>query len=187
MAPQKAMRPKLFMRSKTAWKILPPTFSKSLSMPLRAELVEHGAVVALGAMVEAGVVARLAHRPMALVLVAGAAHDLRAGELGELARHLADRAGRGRDERRLARLGLADVLHAVPGGEGRHAEHAEIGLQRRAAGVDLAQALAVMDRVARPVQQAHHRVALGERGLRDSTTSPTEPPVSGWSISNGGT
>ena len=33
MAPQKATRPKLFSRSNTAWKILPPTFSKSASMP----------------------------------------------------------------------------------------------------------------------------------------------------------
>ena len=94
---------------------------------LRAELVEHGAGVALGLVVEAGVVARLAHRPAAFVLVAGAAHHAGAGKPGELARHLADRAGGGRDERRLARLGLADVPDAVPGGEARHAEHAEMG------------------------------------------------------------
>ncbi len=132
---------------------------------LRAELVEHRAVVLLGAVVEAGVVARLAHGPHALVLVAGAAHHLGAGELGELARHLADRAGRRRDEHRLARLGLADVLHAVPGGESGHAEHAEIGRERHAARFDLAQALAVMDGMARPVEHADHQVALGERGV----------------------
>ena len=128
---------------------------------LRTLLVEHRAYIALGLVVEAGVVARLAHRPLALLLVAGAAHDPGAGELGELARHLADRAGRRRDEHRLARLGLADVPDAVPGSEARHAEHAEIGRQRQARGVDLAQALAVMDRVRRPVQHAHHDVALG--------------------------
>ena len=129
---------------------------------LRAELVQHRAVVALRLVVEAGVVARLAHRPLALLLVSGAAHDLRAGELGELARHLAHRAGGGRDEHGLPGLGLADVLHAVPGGEARHAQHAKVGREGDARRVDLAQALAVVERVGRPVQHAHHDVALGE-------------------------
>ena len=128
---------------------------------LRAELVEHRAHVTLGLVVEAGVVARLGHRPLALLLVAGAAHDMRARQLGELAGDLADRAGRGGDEHRLAGLGLADVLDAVPGGEARHAQHAEIGRERDAGRIDLAQALAVMDRVGGPVQHAHHDVALG--------------------------
>src|ERR1700712_4290077 len=48
---------------------------------LGAELVEHRAIVALGAMVEAGVVARLAHRPLALLLVARAADDRGTGKL----------------------------------------------------------------------------------------------------------
>ena len=54
------------------------------------ELVEHRPVVALAAMVEAGVVTRLAHGPAALLLVAGAAHDPGTGELGELAGDLAE-------------------------------------------------------------------------------------------------
>jgi hypothetical protein len=128
---------------------------------LRAELVEHRADVALGLVIEAGVVARLPHRPLALLLVAGTAHDAGAGELGELARHLPHGAGRGGDEHCLARLGLADVLDAVPGGEARHAQHTEIGRERQAGRVDLAQALAVMDRVGGPVQHADHDVALG--------------------------
>ena len=129
---------------------------------LRAELVQNGADIVLGLVVEAGVVARLAHRPGALVLAAGAADDLGAGELGELPRHLADRTGGRRHEHRLTCLGLADVPDAVPGGEGRHAQHAEMSRQGCGRGVDLAQALAVVERVARPVQQADHRVALGE-------------------------
>jgi hypothetical protein len=54
---------------------------------------------------------------------------------------------------------------AVPGGERGHAEHAEIGGKRHSSRIDLAQALAVVDRLGRPVQHAQHRVALGEAGI----------------------
>src|SRR5690242_21131886 len=112
---------------------------------LGTELVENGAIVALGPMIEAGVVAGLAHCPYALVLVAGAAHDSGSGKLGELARDLTDGARRGGHERRFAGFGPADMLHAVPGREARHAEHTEIGRRRRDARIDLAQALAVVN------------------------------------------
>src|SRR5262245_4062393 len=46
---------------------------------LRTELVEHRAMVVLGPVVEAGIVARFAHRPLAFGLVAGTAYHARPG------------------------------------------------------------------------------------------------------------
>ena len=81
----------------------------------------------VGLVVDGGVEAELLGQQRALLGAAGDPDDARAVDLGELAGDRADRAGRGRDDDRLARLRLADVADPDPRGEPGHAERAQVG------------------------------------------------------------
>src|SRR5690606_29607859 len=96
-------------------------------------------VQAPGLVVDAGVEAILLGHDPAFLRAARDAHHPAALALRELADHRAHRAGSGRDDDGLARLGLDDAVESVPGGDARHAHRAEPGRCRRLRGVDLAQ------------------------------------------------
>ena len=102
----------------TASMISPPTFSKFDVDAVRAgrgePLASSRALV-----VDGGVEAELVGEPGALLVAAGDADGAAALDLGDLADHGADRAGRRRDDHRLAGLRLADVEQAEVGGRGR--------------------------------------------------------------------
>ena len=92
---------------------------------------------------------------------AGDPDDARAVDLGELAGDRADRAGRGRDDDRLARLRLADVADPDPRGEPGHPERAQVGTRRDALGdIDRQQRHRVRrDRVLLPADETLHGLA----------------------------
>ena len=96
-----------------------------------------------GLVVDAGVEAELLDDPLALRRAAGDADDAAALDLRELADGLADRAGRARDDDRLAGLRLADVEQAEVAGHAGHAEHVEPLRRRADAQVDLGELAAV--------------------------------------------
>ena len=107
--------------------------------------------------------------------------------LGKLARDRAHRPGGGRDHHRLARLGLADVLHARIGGRARHAEHAEPGPERRGVALHLGQRRRRRERCAsasrgRPPPCRPRR----KPGSPLAITSPTVSPVITSPICTGG-
>ena len=118
--------------------------------------------VLLGLVVDAGVEAELVLHEGALLRAAGDADHAAAHDLADLAHHLADRAGRRRDDDGLARLGLADIEQAEIGGHARHAEHAVGGRDRRQRGIDLAQSRPPADRIFLPAQPVLDDVAHGE-------------------------
>ena len=114
------------------------------------------------AVIDAGIEAELLLDVVAFVLAAGDADRARTLDLRDLADRRADRAGRRRDHDGLAGLRLADVEQPGIGGHAGHAEHADRGRDRRELRIDLAQALAVGDRVRLPARARQHDVALGE-------------------------
>ena len=126
--------------------------------PVRAGLAERIRQIDR-AMVDAIVEAeRLLHKE-AFLRPAGDADHARAGALGELAGDGTDRARGGGDHHRLAGLRPAHIRHAGIGGDGRHAEHAEIGGKRRPRAVELHQRLRAGEDVALPAARADHDVA----------------------------
>ena len=88
----------------------------------------------VGAVVDGRVEAKLVGEQRALLGSAGDPDDACAVGLGELAGDRADRARRGRDDDRLARLWLADVADPDPRGEPGHPERAQVGARRDALG-----------------------------------------------------
>ena len=86
----------------------------------------------VGAVVDGRVETELFGQQRALLGSAGDPDDACAVGLGELARDRADRARRGRDDDRLARLGLADVADPDPRGEPGRSECAQVGARRDA-------------------------------------------------------
>ena len=138
----------------------PPTFSKSTSMP-------SGVAAASWAAQSSARWSTAASKPSWSVSsahfsgAAGDPDDARAVGLGELAGDRTDRAGRGRDDDRLARLRLADVADPDPRGEPGHPERAQIGTRRDALGdVDRQQRHRVRgDRVLLPADETLHGLA----------------------------
>ena len=122
------------------------------------------------AVVDAGVEAELVDHRLALVRPAGQADDAASQALGQLPDHTAHRAAGGTDHHRLAGLGLDDGHQPDPGGDARHADRAQVGRQRHAAGVDLAphrRLRRVDQRIVLPAARAHDLVAdLEGRVLR---------------------
>ena len=121
-------------------------------------------------MIDAGVEAELLHHVAAFVRPACDADGTRAFGLGYLADDRADSAGCGRHHNGLAGLRAPDLVEPGVGRHPRHAEHAERGRHRRDRRIDLAQALAVGQRVALPAARAQHDVAdvvAGLVGLND--------------------
>ena len=114
------------------------------------------------AVVDRRVEAELLDEIAALVGPAGDADGAAAFDLGDLADGGADRPGGGRNDDGFARLGLADDGEPGVGGHARHAEHAQRGRERRALGIELAQAGAVGERVFLPAGVREHDVAHGE-------------------------
>ena len=111
----------------------PPTFSKSTSMPLGVAAASWRTPV-VGLVVDGRVEAELLGQQRALLRPAGDTDDARPIGLGELAGDRADRARRGRDDDRLARLRLADIADPDPGGQPGHPERAHVGARRYAFG-----------------------------------------------------
>lgn len=113
--------------------------------------------------VEGNVEAELLNQPLALCLAAGKANDASTLELGNLAGDAAGgTSGTGHDDR-LTGLGLANLGHADPGGDARHAEDGEhvLGVpQARVVGGGLEGALAE-DGVLGPAGEAADVVAGG--------------------------
>src|SRR5262249_49552278 len=107
---------------------------------------------------------------------AGDADRSRAGELGQLTDHSADRARRRGHDNRLALFRRDDFIETVPGGNARHADRTEISLDRNARSIDHAQIAAFAQRIVLPAAHADDLVAnletLVVRGddLADRTT-----------------
>jgi Proline racemase len=118
---------------------------------VRAGGGHRGREVGRGAVVDAGVVAEFP-APGELGLAARDRDRARALELGDLARDLADRAGRGRDHHGLAGLRPADLEEREIGGQTRQAEVAQRAVDRPLAGIDLARALRAEERVFLPAE-----------------------------------
>ena len=165
--PHSAIRPKAFMRASVASRIMPPTFSKQPSTPsgvasFSAWYSAFGSAVRL--VVDAGVEAEFLGDVGALLGAAGDADRAAAARLGELADDAADRAAGGADDDRLPRLRLADLrcrpYHAVTPGM---PTGAELGRERDARGVDLAQ---------RARRAAHRRRAYSCQPPKPTTLSP---------------
>src|ERR1051325_545765 len=104
-----------------------------------------GHVLAL--VVDAGVEAEFVDHKGALADAAGDADSPPALDLGQLTNDRAHGAGCARDYDRVPRLHGADVEQPEVGGHARHAEAAEVALQRHAAGLDLLQLPALHDGV----------------------------------------
>ena len=138
--------------------------------------------------VDGGVDAQRPGEPGALVVGAGGAHHAAAEDLAHLDDQRARRARGAGDHERLAGLGLADLLEAVPAREAGDAEHAEIGRQRRQAAVDREQRLAPRHEVLAPAEHARHEVALGEAGRATSPPGRRRarrracPTSQGWRV-----
>lgn len=89
--------------------------------------------------------------------------DARSGGLGQLAGHRADRAGRRRNDDRLAGLWLADIADPDPRGEPGHPQRAQVGARRDALrDVDRIDERRVRDhRVLLPAEEALHLLSDG--------------------------
>ncbi|HET6223151.1 MAG TPA: hypothetical protein VFE11_13345, partial [Dongiaceae bacterium] len=96
---------------------------------------------------------------VAFGLAAGDADGAAAADLGKLPDQAADRARRGRDHNRLARLRLADVIEPDPGRGPGHPDDAEIGGEGKLPARDLAQAAAVARRIELPAEPADDEIA----------------------------
>ena len=143
---------------------------------LAADIFEIGvdAVGALGAqfgpqivraMIDAGVEAEAVLHPQAFFRPAGDADHAGAGPFGELPGDRAHGARGGGNDHGLAGFRLADLGDAGVGGRARHAEHAEIGRQRRAMALDLHQVIALGDVVRLPAARPDGDIADGEAGM----------------------
>src|SRR4051794_10358822 len=116
MAPQHAMRPRLFISDRQASSISPPNVIEIDVDAARrggAKCLEYRAV----RVIDRGVKAEFGGEPIAFFLAAGDADDATALYLRDLTNQRADRSGGGRDDDSLAGLGFADVEQSEIGGE----------------------------------------------------------------------
>ena len=114
-------------------------------------------------MVDAGVEAEFLHGEIAFLPAAGDAHGACAFRLRELADDSADRTRCGGYDERASGLRRDDVIDAIPCRDARHAERADKSLQGHAGRIDLAQVLAVGQRIKLPAAVVRHDlVAHGE-------------------------
>ena len=126
--------------------------------------------------VDAGIEAERVGGMGAFVRSTGDADDLQPEDLADLPDSRADRAGRAGYHQRFAGLGLADLFEPRPGGEARHAGHAERPGWMARVGTKRRHAPSVRQCIVPPAGEADDPVALLEtlelRGdhARDSAT-----------------
>ena len=145
---------------------------------VRAGGGERGFQVPAGPVVDRGVHPGLVAEPGAFLVRAGGADHAAALQLGDLADDRADRARGRRDEHRLALLRPADVEQADIGRLARHAEHADIGLERRDVRIDGPERLAVGRMVVAPAPaSAEHMRARGKASALRLLDAPDEIAV----------
>src|SRR5258706_1189000 len=111
-----------------------------------------------GLVVDAGVVAQLLHRVIALRLAAGDADHAAAFDLHQLACDATHRAARGGYDDRLALLRLADFKEPEPRGDPGHAKHSQVVRRGNAAYLEPREVARLRHAVELPSERRQHLV-----------------------------